>query len=33
MKKIILILTLALTVFAFQTEAKKIALLVGISNY
>ena len=33
MKKIIFILTLALTILAFQTEAKKFALLVGISNY
>ena len=33
MKKTLLILTLALTVFSFQIEAKKIALLVGISNY
>ena len=33
MKKILLILALAFTAFAFQTEAKKIALLVGISNY
>ena len=33
MKKILFILTLALSVFAFKTEAKKIALLVGISNY
>ena len=33
MKKILLILSLALTFFAVQTEAKKVALLVGISNY
>jgi len=33
MKKSLLVLSLALAIFTFQTEAKKIALLVGISNY